>query len=125
MVVFSPYISATSLVSKTIRRVRKCGNPNEVYMYHHIAGLFFLSRKEKQYLYNPPKLCLIEPVVFSLFCHEFVMVSGFTDFSMVNYENTVCIFNSRETMGNDKGSSSFQKTFDSLLYQNLCPGIDA
>lgn len=57
----------------------------------------------------PAELCLVELVVRTLLCHQFVVGSLLENLSVVNHENPVGIFNSRKTVCNDKRSTAFKR----------------
>ena len=52
------------------------------------------------------------------------MVASFNNLSMIQYNDGIAVSDSRESMGDNKYSTSFHQVIHTFLYDALCTGID-
>ena len=66
----------------------------------------------------------IKLIIFSLGCDQFVMSTSFNNASLLHYHDTVGVFDSGETMGDDEGGPSFHQGVHTCLHQFFGTGIN-
>ena len=66
----------------------------------------------------------VQLVISALLSDKFVMTASLDDASLFQDHNTVTVFNSRESVGDDKGGSALHQLIHAVLYNLLSTGID-
>lgn len=66
----------------------------------------------------------IQLVISALLSDKFVMIAPLDDASLLQDHDTVTVFNSRESVSDDKGGSALHQLIHAVLYNLLSTGID-